>query len=658
MEGFEKIDFGVEKATVDTSGTNIKQGTAINNNKRKLSPILIAVLIVAALVVFGFFAIFLPARPIIVSAQQAYSQAKLTLDAVKKQNITLASEELDKTKADLTITSQKLNSISFVKFIPIVNWYYNDASHLLKAASYGVDGARVLIDSVEPYSDVLGLTGKGSFVGGTASQRIETAVRTMGTITPHIDEIAKSLELAQKEIDMVDPNHYPAIFGGSKIREQLTSIRNTTDQAVDFVTEARPLVKILPNLLGEPTDKKYLILFQNDSELRPTGGFITAYAVFRLSRGVIHVDRSDDIYTLDKGAPKPKAPAPILKYLANVTTFNLRDTNLSPDFIESMNTFNSIYEKTAGRISVDGIIAIDTHVLVSVLKILDDEIVVDGIRFTTKNDPRCDCPQVIYELERLISTPRSLDLRITSLATAQAVRKDILGSLLYALMDKAFKSSPKLYWGPLFQNLLTQANQKHVLFYLYNKDAQTGIDALNVAGRIKSVDGDYLHINEANFGGAKSNLFVQESVDQKIDISGTGVITKTITINYKNPRPPSDCNLERGGLCLNAVLRDWIRVYVPKGSQLVDSQGSEVKVTSYEELGKTVFEGFLTVRPLGTATYKLKYTLPFKLAKGSPLPLLIQKQPGTDKNEYTISVNGRQVNKFNLVTDKTLNLSL
>ena len=180
---------------------------------------------------------------------------------------------------------------------------------------------------------------------------------------------------------------------------------------------------------------------------------------------------------------------------------------------------------------------------------------------------------------------------------------------------------------------------------------------MNAAGRIKPFNGDYLHINEANFGGAKSNLYVTEAVSQNIQIDKNGVITKTVTINYKNPYPPSDCSLARGGLCLNAVLRDWIRVYVPKGSQLIDSQGSEVKVTSYEDLGKTVFDGFLTVRPLGTATYTLTYRLPFKV-KGSTLPLLIQKQPGTDGNKYTISLNGKTVDEFNLTTDKEINLKL
>ena len=189
------------------------------------------------------------------------------------------------------------------------------------------------------------------------------------------------------------------------------------------------------------------------------------------------------------------------------------------------------------------------------------------------------------------------------------------------------------------------------MFDIYNKDAQSGIEALNAAGRIRTFDGDYLHINEANFGGAKSNLFVTEAVAQDYAVASDQTITKKIIIDYKNTHAPSDCNLERGNLCINAILRDWIRIYVPLGSKLVDSKGSEVKMTSYDELGKTVFEGFLTVRPLGSAQFTISYTLPFKVKDGS-LPLLIQKQPGTGGNEYTLKVKGSKIDKFDLLTDK------
>jgi hypothetical protein len=313
-----------------------------------------------------------------------------------------------------------------------------------------------------------------------------------------------------------------------------------------------------------------------------------------------------------------------------------------------METFNKMYKTAGGYTKVDGIIAVDTQALVAAMNILGD-MQVDGATYSTKNDPRCNCPQVIYALEEYADQP---------LQIVKQNRKGIIGDLMYAIMNKAFSSSPKLYWGPLFQTMLTQVSQKHILFDIFDKDAQSGLEAVNASGRILPFEGDYLHINEANFGGAKANLFVTETVTQNYDVKNDGGVTKTVIINYKNPFPPSDCNLERGNLCLNAVLRDWIRIYVPKGSQLVTSQGSEVKLTSYEELGKTVFEGFLTVRPKGVAKFTITYTLPFKTAANSLLPVLVQKQPGTPDFDYVIQVNGKKIDQFPLSTDKTLKLNL
>ncbi|MBU4099181.1 DUF4012 domain-containing protein, partial [Patescibacteria group bacterium] len=593
-------------------------------------------------------AVGFPAYATYNSGLKTYREARILLDAVKKQDIELASQELIKTKKYLQETQKSMQYLLPLKYIPLLNWYYNDADHLMTAGGHSLDSVGIVIEAIKPYADVLGLKGQGSFTTGSAEDRIRTAILTASKITPKIDELAQSLSLVEKEIEQVNPDHYPSFLFGNKIHSQLVTVKNVSKDGVAFVNEARPLIKVLPMLLGESEEKKYLILFQNDKELRPTGGFITAYAILRIDKGVIHVDKSEDIYSLDDSIPnKPPAPAPILKYLAKVYTFNLRDSNLSPDFIESMKTFNSLYDKAGEKVKVDGIIAMDTNVLVTTIKILDDQVSVTGLTFNTKNDPRCDCPQVIYELEDNISRPVNY---------VKIKRKGLLGELLQALMTKALSSSPKIYWGPLFQALIAQTNEKHILFYLFDKDAQSGIEALNAAGRIKSFDGDYLHINQTSFSGAKVNIFLEEEVENNYDIKSDGTITKTVVIHYKNPHPPSDCNLERGGLCLNAEYRDWFRIYVPKGSKLVESKGSQVKITTYEELGKTVFDGFLTVRPQGIATLTLTYTLPFKLISNSPLPVLIQKQPGTGGNKYTVNVNGKAANSFELFTDKNLTL--
>ena len=650
MSGFDKIDFAdqprVVAKTLETKNPSITTMTARRSRNIKFSKKL---WFIPAVLVLLVAAIAFPAYATYKSGLKTYREAKLIKTAMAQQDIALASEEIAKTQKLLKETQSNFHLLLPLKFVPIVSWYYNDADHMMNAAAHGLESGAIITESLKPYADILGLKGGGTFVGGSTEERIKTAVLTMGKITPQIDKIETSLLAVDKEMQAVNPAHYPEFIFGKKVKAQLTSVRDITDQTASFIHDAKPLAKSLPSLLGESEEKKYLVLLQNDKELRATGGFITAYAVFRIDKGVIKLDKSEDIYKLDDSIPgKGKAPAPILKYLPKVYTLNLRDSNLSPDFIESMETFKSMYDRAGLKTDVDGIIAIDTNVLVSIIKILDDNVEAGGMKFNTQIDPRCECPQVIYELENNISRPVNY---------VKTDRKSIIGDLISAIMVKALSSSPKIYWGPLVQSFVTQSAQKHAMFYLYDEEAQKGIEGLNAAGQILPFEGDYLHINEVNFSGAKVNIFMKETVDNEYKIEKDGSIIKTVTVHYKNPFPPSDCNLERGGLCLNAEYRDWFRVYVPKGSELIDSKGSQVKITTYEDLGKTVFDGFLTVRPKGVGTLTISYKLPFKVS-GNKLPLMIQKQPGTYGYAYTNIVNGKTQNSFDLLTDKEFELKV
>ncbi|KKR32291.1 MAG: hypothetical protein UT63_C0047G0002 [Candidatus Gottesmanbacteria bacterium GW2011_GWC2_39_8] len=637
MDGFQKIE--IKKPPVNNKPLLVVEKNNMFPKKILILPLLL-VLILGLVAVMAYF----PAKKLYQSALDLNVSVKEVSAAVKTQNIDAAKAKIAVTKEKIKIVSANLGVFAPVGVVPVIGGYYNDATHFVNAGIYGLEAADIAVNSLVPYADLLGLKGKGTFTGGSADQRIQTAVKTFDKITPKLDVISENLAKVKEEVDKVDISRYPEKVRGVEVKSKMTQAITLLDDTINLFVNARPLLKQLPSILGEPTPKKYLVLFQNDKELRATGGFITAYAVFRFDKGKLQIEKSEDIYKLDESKSKKfPAPAEILKYHKGVYYLELRDSNLSPDFIVSMDKFQEMLKSVGDFPKVDGVIALDTHVLVSVMKVLGS-IPAYGTNFTVETDKRCDCPQVIYELEKYADKP---------VAYERGSRKDILGVLLYQIMQKALGVSPGQYWGKLFQVGLDEMQQKHILFYLKDAEAQKGIEALNFAGRVAKFDGDYLNINNTNFAGAKSNMFVSQAVKVDTAIGSDGSIEKTVSIDYKNPYPPSDCGLESGGLCLNAVLRNWIRVYVPKGSQLLDFKGSEVDVTAYESLDKTVFDGFLTVKPMGVAKAIVRYKLPFKIQDGK-LPTLIQKQPGTDGTEYLLTKNGKQVDKFILNLDKEL----
>lgn len=618
--------------------------------------------VLAAVAVIAVFLIPLPG--IVAAARDVVRVGRAAGEAIKNQDLVKTKEGLIATRKELGEVRDQYNQVKFLKVVPILGAYIADGEHAINAAFAGLEVADRAMEALEPNADLLGFKGGSKFVQGSADERIQTAVKTMSALTPKVNEMAVHVETLQRELAMIDPNRYPQKIGKTIIRSRLVGTKDVIENAANLFVNAQPLLVNLPKMLGEPEMRRYLILFQNDKELRPTGGFITAYAQFRLERGKMILERADDIYNLDNAKRKNfPAPREILTFHKGVYNLNIRDSNLSPDFKISMQKFEELYDTVAGKEKIDGIISVDTHVLVEALKILGP-IYVYGREFSAENDKRCDCPKAVYELEDYATRP---------VGYVREARKDIIGVLLHQLMQKALGVSPSQYWGRLFQMLIAEINQKHVLAYFHDSAAQQAAESFNLAGRImmatesatllayKEGNGwDYLHLNGSNMAGAKANMFVSEKVTKDVTINNDGTATTKLTVEYKNPYPGSDCGLESGGLCLNAPLRNWVRVYTPTGSKLVESKGvispkdgKPVPMETYTDLGKTVFEGFLIVNPLGNARWELTYTAPVKSADGR-YRLLIQKQPGTDGDEYTIKVNGKERKKFILETDTEL----
>ncbi len=617
---------------------------------KRLSPKASGVLVVlVTLAILAYFLIIAPGLSLASSLRVTIARARAVAAAARVQDLDKAKQEIKLTRHALQDTDKKLSGLKPFGYIPVLSWYYSDAKHLVAASFHGLDAAEITIEALTPYADILGLKGQGTFMGGTAQERLTKAVQTMDKISPKLDDIGAKLSLARMEIDQIDHRRYPEGFGKYRIRSRIQTLKTWVDQGETIVVDAKPVLEVLPSILGEPSMKTYLVLFQNDKELRSTGGFLSAYAIIRMERGKILAGGSDDIYRLDeRRAGYVPPPPPILRFLPQgdgrpATEWNIRDTNLSPDWQKSMQEFERFYANVAGRERIDGIIGIDTKFVEELMKITGP-VYAAGIQFSADIDKRCNCPGVVYELENYTQrTARALIAK-----GANIDRKAILGDLMHALLTKALQSGRDKF-QPLFETGVRMGQEKHILFYFKDPRAQTAAEKYNWAGRIREYDGDYLHINDTNFAGYKSNMYVEQTVEQKIDVAEDGAITKTVTLEYRNPQSDDGW--------LNGRLRDWVRLYVPKGSKLITASGSQVPVETSEDLGKTVLAGFFTVNPKGVAKLSFEYTLPFR-ARGREYRLLLQKQPGTDAWEHTIIVNGKNQKTVRLSEDKEVSLKI
>ncbi len=605
--------------------------------KKILIGFLVFVLLILAV---GYFFFYLPFTRIKAKGIVLMASAKEMKQVFAKNNIDLVNEKFVKFSTQYKDFEKAASSVYWARFIP----YISDFKNGVEAGRYMITAGQDTIEAITPYADLIGFKkGTSSFSEKPADERLQTAVLTLDKVLGKLDKISESIKNAEVRIMTVDPKRYPEKIGKTPVRATIMNVKEQFVGLASMFVDAKPLLKNIPTILGKDKEKTYLVLFQNDKERRATGGFLTAYAVFTVNKGKIKIAKSEDIYTLDASiSSHPAAPREIATFHKGVSQFQIRDSNLSPDFVKSIELFESLYQKSTSKVKYDGIIAIDSKILVDMLRIFGDT-QADGVWFKADNDPRCDCPQVLYQLFDMVDRPVNY---------VKTNRKGILGNLMYELFHKALGFSPSKYWGTLAETMFKNLNEKHILLYFTDKDIQQSVEKLDYGGRINASKSDYLHVSNVNFAGAKSNLFVAETFNSKTKFSG-GVAERELTVEFRNPYPASDCNLERGGLCLNATLRNWIRIYVPQGSKLVDFQGSRMKVNTYDEFGKTVYEGFLTVDPMGKATVIIKYTLPSSITS-KDYSLLVQKQPGTDGQKLKIEVDGRKL--FDGILDKDMEI--
>lgn len=617
----------------------------------KIVSILIAFIIIL-LAITGFLSFKVYKNAMVVK-----SQAQKVKDSFSQKDLNIISSELDNLKKSIKTFESSYSTLSFIKIVPFVSSYYKDGEHLIKASLYGMDSGEILIDSVKPYADIIGLKGSGESNASqvrTAQDKLDFVIKTIPEIVPKIDNLSEKINLINKEVEEIDPDRYPEEVRGIAVRDTLQRSKDLLNTTTKLIAEGKPLLEKSDYFLGVESPRTYMVLFQNDKELRPTGGFITAYTIARVDKGRFDPIISDDIYNLDDNyKPSLKAPEQFQKYLQGIyvalNRFRLRDMNWSPSFEASMEMFSEEVAK-AGVKNIDGIIAVDTQMLVYLLDVLGKVSVPGYGDFSTEIVAKCKCPQVIYELESFADQEGAVVWsenepgKIVFAPENYGERKKIIGPLMNAVLSSTL-GLPDSKMPLLFEAAVKSFTEKHVLFYLNDKEAQEAVTIFGIAGDIKEYSGgDYLYINDANLGGRKSNLYVTQEVSQEIS-KKSGYIEKTLTITYKNP--------EKQDGWLNSVLPNWVRIYVPKGSEIISNEGFEDFADPYEEFGKQVFAGFIKVRPLGVSKVVLKYKVPLEVDR--EYKIMIQKQPGKDAPMYTIEM-GKKTQEFTLITDKEIRL--
>lgn len=364
-------------------------------------------------------------------------------------------------------------------------------------------------------------------------------------------------------------------------------------------------------------EKTFMILFQNNMELRPGGGYIGSFGIVKVRDGKVTLMQTHDLSNFDGRVPDGIEPPYPMKETLRINSWKLRDSNWSPDFSENAKKAEEFYQLGQGQEKLDGIVAINTNILASFLKVTGP-VEIEGYPGT-------------YDSENAVL---NLEYQVEQGAYDQGAkrgdRKLVMEPLAKAIIEKAYNldNSKKI---ELAEIILEDLNRKDI--QLYFKDAALNNRA-QLAGWSGEVDkgwnNDFLMMVDANLGSLKSDYFIKRSFEYRADFSGD-VPKANLKITYGHT------GKERNWMTKDYL--SYLRVYVPNGSWLQNSANTG-EIRYGEDLGKKYFGTIVTVKLNETKTIEFNYNLP-KDFSSDEYNLLIQKQPGLAEIPGKITIIGK-----------------
>ncbi len=585
-------------------------------------------------------------------------------DDLKNSFSSLDFEQIDK---DTTYISNNLNRVE--RNLSRIYWifkitnnqdFYNNSTQLIQGTNYALDSSKDLLIGLKPFGEYL----KDFEPAVTFDSSQPSTTREYRDYLLAIDDNQYSIKegiykmsLAQNLIETVNTKDFP-----QSLQSFVLNYKELVTEVNEMIKPLEKVTGFLPDTLGVNERKRYLILLQNDGEIRSTGGWISSYAVLAIEGGQIRELFVDDIYnaegTLKVKGYNYKAPVSMIKALGNTPyTFSL--VNWDPNLDNVMtNSEQFIYDLGKGN-DLDGVITIDTVFLQKLLEkwggieVPGESELITGDNLYSK----------IFEMH-------------TDFTPGSTRKSTFLANLANESVTKILSSNFSEYKE--IGDVITESlSEKHIQVTFKNTLAKAFVDQEQWDGNLDSKYATAPINIDWNWGGNKANMYIRKNHTLEINVKDENTIDYKYQIAIQND---SKENKYPQGDYIN-----YVRIYIPSNSTVLGITGLvDNKYDIYNEGGFKVVGGWFNVGIEENKTLEISYRLSnqdmyneFPLKDTDThynMDIDIYKQPGSKKDAYnltvlypeswdieksdTLSNIGSQLNKrFELATDESYKIS-
>ena len=552
--------------------------------------------------------------------------AAAALAAIQAEDWSSAAAQADSARQSFSEALsglERTHESAAVKHIKPLQDQLNELEHLLKAGEILSASLVHVAPLAEGLDRLRSDTGARGFHDLPAREK-QAALLLAFEMEPELKGLKANLDLALLNLSSI--HEFGLLW---PLYGQISDIKRQLETATALTAKVSPALKLLPVLAGYPAPSRFLLILQNNDELRPSGGFIGTYGILEMKDGEIVSLSTDDSYHLDRPAAlsenwQLEPPAELKKYL-ETDKWYLRDANWSPDWPTAAAQIQAIYRDESAAIGqaagpLTAVVALTPDLVADLIR-LAGPLSVRGVTYDADNFQ----PLLQYKVE--------VGYKDDNIAAWD--RKELINEVIAALQKKLAEELPKGKWRDLAELISADIDAKDIQIYFPDAARQALAHELGASGEIKREDGDYLLVADANLGAFKSDAVVKKDIDYEVSAYNGG-LNASLKLSYRH---------EGGFDWRTTRYRSYTRVYAPRGSEFIsldglDTADADFKVSDDLQLDKTVFGFYFTIEPGADKEINLAYRLPSAVS-ASPYQLLVQRQAGSRIEELRIRSGGQ-----------------
>lgn len=487
---------------------------------------------------------------------------------------------------------------------------------------------------------------------GRARQSFSTLPEA-GSLTDYLRTISETeLEPSAAKLHEVATLLADVDVSGTGYEDKFADFEEKLDALTSFfdlwVSAKEPVL----TALGDHTPQHYLILLQNNDEMRMGGGFIGSLAIVEVNDGRLADLSFHDVYDFD-GRYFEHQEVPVHELEALTAEWRLRDSNISPDFAVSAAKAMWFLEEEGGP-GVDGVIGLN---LSAAQALLEDT-----------------GPVKLPSLQKEISA-ETFPAVVSTLVEAKVNKespKAILGELLSAFMDKLGDNTVKTN---IALTALDEAHKKQILFFHKDPSVQELFGSLGITGelpQLSTIDHDFFMPVFTNIGGNKTDRYMETHLQHDTQIFDDGSMVSSITVERTHTYNAATQSWLKKTLSSygftawnpgleqilgNANNHTGIRIYVPERARILETEGIlrddvQFYYDPLEDLSYYYIDQ--TVAPGTSKSFTLHFALPWTFGGDfEEYDFDLFKQPGLKSVSFekTVTSPDTMLSAYPLATD-------